>query len=209
MHNKLYTTEYDVEKMIYFTSDTHFGDEETLIRENRPFKTAKEFDRKVIKIFNSQANENDTIYHLGDFINCNSKDKTSWEKSIKYVKRIKAKIVLIIGNNEERVIKLFFNDDFEKFREYCKKLGFLDVKKEEYITINGTNFYLNHYPHNHKDNFFNLFGHTHRTTGLWKPYGLNVGCDLNHFYLFSINEIERLIDLKKKWWDNDVDNLSM
>ncbi len=53
----------------------------------------------------------------------------------------------------------------------------------------------------------NLFGHTHRTTGLWKLYGLNVGCDLNHFYLFSEDEIFRLLELKSKWWDSDVDNL--
>lgn len=27
--------------MIFFTSDTHFGSEDTLIRENRPFRNSK------------------------------------------------------------------------------------------------------------------------------------------------------------------------
>lgn len=52
-------------------------------------------------------------------------------------------------------------------------------------------------------------GHTHRATGLWKPYGINVGCDLNHFRLYDLKEIKRLLSLKEKYWDNDEDNLSM
>lgn len=195
--------------MIFFTSDTHFGSQDTLIRENRPFSSFEEFDNFVINIWNNQSNEDDIIYHLGDFINYNSKDENSWKETLKYVQKIKAKIILIIGNNEERIIKLFFDNDFSKFRKHCIKTGFFDVKTEDYLNLNDKAFYLNHYPRNHKQNVFNLFGHTHRTTGLWKPYGLNVGCDLNHFYLYTVAEIQRLIELKNMWWDKDVDNLSM
>lgn len=193
--------------MIFFTSDTHFGSEDTLIRENRPFKNYKEFDKYVLKLWNKQTKKEDTIFHLGDFLNFNSKDENSWKQTLSYVKYLKANIILIIGNNEQRVIDNHFNGDFNSFKNFCIKLGFKDVQIDCEIELNGQKFYLNHYPRNHKNNCINLFGHTHRTTGLWKPYGLNVGCDLNHFFLYSENEIFRILTLKDKWWDKDIDNL--
>lgn len=194
--------------MIFFTSDTHFGSDDTLIRENRPFKNHKKFDNYVLSIWNKQTNKDDVIYHLGDFLNYNSKDE-NWKNTLAYVKKLKAQIILIIGNNEKQIIHNHFNGKFNDFRLFCIQLGFKDVLMDAQIEMNGETFYLNHYPRNHKAGVINLFGHTHRTTGLWKPYGLNVGCDLNHFYLFSQDEIFRLLDLKKKWWDADIDNLSM
>ena len=195
--------------MIFFTSDTHFASEDTLIRENRPFKNSNKFDKYVLVLWNKQTKKEDTIYHLGDFLNYNSKDEKSWVKTLSYVKKLKANVILIIGNNEQRVIDKHFKGNFEQFREFCIGLGFKDVKIDDEIVINGNKFYLNHYPRNHKNEYINLFGHTHRTTGLWKPYGLNVGCDLNHFFLYSQDEILRILELKNKWWDNDVDNLEM
>ena len=55
----------------------------------------------------------------------------------------------------------------------------------------------------------NLFGHTHRATGIWKPYGFNVGTDLNHFRPFTEQNIEYLIGMKEEWWDSDADNHCM
>ncbi len=193
--------------MYFFTSDTHFGCDEILIRENRPFKDIKDFEKFIFNIWNIQAKETDIIYHLGDFVNYNKDNNTGWQKALENVKRVNAKIILIIGNNEQRIISDCFDNNFEAFRNYCKNIGFFDVKEEDSLQIEDLNIYLNHFPKNHKENFLNLFGHTHRTTGLWKPYGLNVGCDLNHFYLFSEEEIKRLNSLKLKYWDKDEDNL--
>ncbi len=50
--------------MIFFSSDTHFGDEATLEYDLRPFKNVKQFDRQVVKMWNKQANKNDTIMLL-------------------------------------------------------------------------------------------------------------------------------------------------
>lgn len=55
-------------KEIFFTSDTHFGTNKALARENRPFRNWKVFYRKTIKQWNKQAKKDDLIYHLGDFI---------------------------------------------------------------------------------------------------------------------------------------------
>ena len=32
-----------------------------------------------------------------------------------------------MGNNEDRVVKYFFNNDFDKFKEFCLSVGFKDV----------------------------------------------------------------------------------
>lgn len=195
--------------MIFFTSDTHFGGLDTIERENRPFKSCDKFNKYTIKLWNKQSGKNDIIYHLGDFVNYNEKDRISWSNAIRLAKKIKAKVILIIGNNEERVIKYHFGDNFDKFRQFCIDLGFQDVKKEEFLEFNNKKFYLNHFPRKHKDGYINLFGHTHRTTGVWKPFGLNMGCDLNHFYLYTVDEIERLLEVKNRRWDKDEDNLCM
>ena len=82
-------------------------------------------------------------------------------------------------------------------------MGFKEVCKTLDLTFNNKNFYLVHKAINYKKGVLNLFGHSHRSCGLYKPFGFNVGCDLNHFRLYSENDIEFLIKLKEKYWDND------
>lgn len=198
--------------MNYFIADLHFGSEEILQRENRPFSDIDVFQRYCYDLWNEVLNKNDTLYIIGDFINYNKDNKLSIDEIddiFTSIKRIKANAILIIGNNEERIIKELFNNSFELFRDYLKKCGFKDIKKDEFISFEGENFYLNHYPSKHVDKYINLFGHTHKATGLWKPYGLNVGCDLNYFQIYSEDDIINLLKIKRKWWDNDIDNLCM
>lgn len=193
---------------IWFTSDTHFMGPKCLLRENRPFKSIYAFDCYVLKLWDSQVSEDDIIYHMGDFVEYSSVGNNiqSWREGIAYVQNIKCNVVLIIGNNEEGIIQDFFDGDFESFRSYCIHQGFNDVCKNKYLEIDDANcFYLVHKPSEHKDGVINLFGHVHRITGLYKPFGLNVNCDLNHFYLYDLMEIERLLKNKKEYWDNDKD----
>ena len=191
--------------MIFFTSDSHFNDEKIIKRENRPFKNAKESDKYIIKQWNKQAKTGDTIYVIGDFISYGETYKNLYFKAISYVKKIKADIVLIIGNNEARLIKSEFENDFEKFRNYCMDLGFKDVKKEEFLEIDGNKFYLNHYPLKHKNDYINLYGHVHKLGGLFKPYGINVSCDMNFLKLHSLEEILALIPIRDSMMQYDPD----
>ena len=192
--------------MKFFTSDTHFGNDayQILDREYRPFKIPQEYANFQIDLWNNQTSENDIIYHWGDFCNYKSKEH-DFESGLLYVKKIKAKVVLIIGNNEERVIEHFFNGSFAEFKKYCLNIGFLDVVKNCEITINEEKFYLVHKPSEHHPTIFTLFGHLHKITGIWKPFGLNVGTDLKYFSLFSENDILDLKTKKEKYFDEDLD----
>ena len=189
--------------MYFFTSDTHFNDDDTLLVDNRPFKSAKHFDNFVIKTWNKQARKKDTIFVIGDFVDCDGPDRDNWKKSILYVQQIKANVVLIIGNNEERVIKNWFNNNFEEFRKYCLSIGFKEVYTNHIIEVCNRKFFLTHQPKFRRPDMLSLFGHTHRSCGLYKPYGFNIGCDLNHFYLFTEKDIQKFLDMKARYWDKD------
>lgn len=194
--------------MLYFSSDIHFNNEDTLKKDNRPFKSIKEFDKEIIKIWNKQVKKDDVIYIVGDFVDCHGENDDSWKKSINYVKKIKAEVILIMGNNEDRVVKYFFNNNFESFKKYCIEVGFKDVFKDAIVKINDIDFYLIHKPKNYKEGMLNLFGHIHRSGGLYKPFGFNVDCDLNHFRLLDENDIMHLLYMKETYWDKDK-NLHM
>jgi calcineurin-like phosphoesterase family protein len=191
------------------TAEEHFGDDEILKQDLRPFKNAKQFARILIKTWNKQASRADTIYVIADFVDCNkNSDDQTWKKTIKYVKKVRPSVILIIGNNEQRVIERYFENDFQKFREYCLMVGFKEVYKNTIVHFIDRDFYLTHKPIDSNMAMLNLFGHMHRSGGLYKPYGINIGCDLNHFRLYSEDDIKFLIGMKEKYWDKDK-NLNM
>lgn len=189
--------------MYFFTSDIHFNDPEIIKMERRPFRTCEEFNRFVIELWNKQAGKGDTIFVIGDFLDCDNADSSLWKTSIDYPKHLEADVVLITGNNEERVIKNFFDGDFEKFREECLNNGFKDVKSSDDICFGGHEFHLVHKPMHYKAGVLNLFGHSHRAGGLYMPFGFNIGCDLHHFHLVSEDDILYYIETKHQYWDND------
>ena len=189
--------------MKFFTSDLHFGDDESIISDGRPYKDAHDFQTKVIKQWNKVAGKDDIIYAIGDFIDCHSPDTKKPVEMLGVVRKIKAKVVLILGNNEERIIKYHFGGDYEKFREYCLSLGYLDVKKNDVVAIEGNNFYLTHKAKDHIDSMLNLFGHSHKAMGIYKTFGFHIGCDLNNYQLYSEKDIMKLLEKKQQYWDKD------
>ena len=194
--------------MRYFSSDIHFDGSKDFWIDSRPFKDMKTFEKYIIKTWNKQSKKDDTIYIVGDFVDCDGPDNFSWQHTLNLVKKFKASIVLITGNNEDRVIKYFFDNDYKRFKEYCLQCGFSDVMKYCKLTIHDQEFYLVHKPKQCKKEFINLFGHTHRAGGLYRSYGFNVGCDLNFYRLYSEYDILKMLELKTRFWDHD-ENLKL
>ena len=194
----------------WYTADTHFGSDSkfVMVRDNRPFKDINEYTEAQVKIWNEQASSEDTIYVIGDFCNCGPKVEKDFRSGLAVSRQINAHIILIIGNNEQRAIDENFDGSFEKFREYCltdPSCKFDDVKLNDYVDIKGEMFFLTHKPTDHAKDCQTLFGHTHRYGGLWKPFGFNVGVDLNHFRLFSDDDIMFMLSKKNKYWDEDME----
>jgi len=182
--------------MNYFTSDIHFSDLATFINDDRPFENLKEYDEFIIKLWNKTMTKNDTLYIVGDMLDCDGPDFDSWKSALKYVKRIKPQIILIMGNNEDRIVNNFFDGDFQKFRQHLISAGVKDVHKNFHLNIRGINLYMTHNPVDHKKGYVNLVGHSHRSKGLWYSFGLSVSCDLNHFRPYS--EESLIFQLKRK-----------
>ena len=193
--------------MNYFTADSHFSinDKSVITRDFRPFESLEEMNEKIIEVWNNQASENDIIYHLGDFVNYNKLD-LDYEPLLKLVQRIKAKVVLILGNNERRILDYQFNGEFEEFKRYLMSCGFYDViKNKTNLKIGDNEFCLTHCPIDaNKEIIYNLFGHIHKCAFV-KKYGFNVGVDNHYFKLFSENDILELYT-RLKFYDENVYN---
>ena len=192
--------------MKFFTADSHFSllDQTIIPRDFRPFHSLIEMNEKIIEIWNKDAGVEDVIYHLGDFVNYNNFDFEKFEEYFELVKKIKAKVILILGNNEKKILQKEFNGDFEAFRRFLLKKGFFEVYANGLnLEIGGNDYYLTHRPTDaDMKRKYNLFGHIHKC-GLVKKFGFNVGVDNHYFKLFSENDV---IDLesRRRFFDDDV-----
>lgn len=191
--------------MKFFTADMHFGDNEIIEREWRPFKDIKEFEDVFVENINKVAGDADTLFVLGDWINYNSGHHPDPDEAFSIVRRLNPKVILIMGNGEERVLREVYGNDFEYMRTKLKNHGFYDVLKNADVEIGGIMFHLIHCPTDYKKDCLNLFAHTHRGTGLWKPFGFNVCADLNYFRPFTEENILEMVETKKNYWDKDPD----
>ena len=102
----------------FLTADSHFSlndMEGALKRDYRPFETLEEMNDYIIDTWNKQAGKADVIYHLGDFVNYNFKDKESVWKCLEYIKRIEEVI-----NDSKLRNKLGLNAK-EKAKEFSKE----------------------------------------------------------------------------------------
>lgn len=191
----------------FFTADIHFCDPKSMKSDNRPFKNINQYDKFILNDWNKTAKKGDTIYVVGDILDCNGPDTTEWRKGLDLVKKVKANIVLIMGNNEERVLRYFFDNDFDKFKEACKEAGISEVYRHVVIEWNGHKVNLTHQSKDCDKRMLNFFGHTHLSSGLYHPYGLCVSTDLNHFRLFTSEILEGYLTRKHEYWEPD-DNLN-
>lgn len=184
---------------IYFTSDTHFGQQRTLELSRRPFNSLEEMDLRLIENWNNVIGPNSTVFHLGDFG--------------KYELRnyLNGNIKLICGNYERNDIKKGLVTRESLINEY----GFNQVLDKASIDINVGNesvsLALCHEPvkakeylDKNKDLDYALFGHIHGRQFI-KPFGLDVGVDVHNFKPFSLDDVKFFINaLIKGYYDNEV-----
>ncbi len=125
----------------FFIADTHFGDENILLYENRPYKSVDDMDFDLIEKWNSVVADEDDVYIIGDF------GAVGYECEI--LNKLNGKKFLIKGNHDIQT-----NDDY---REY----GFAEVYDHP-IIIDGF-WILSHEPLYVSENlpYANIFGHVH------------------------------------------------
>ena len=87
----------------WFTSDTHFGHTNIIKYCNRPFENIDQMNKKIIDNWNNCVQEDDIVYHLGDF--CFKSDSNSGKgqnvKSKEWLSQLKGNIIIIKGNHDK------------------------------------------------------------------------------------------------------------
>lgn len=128
---------------IFFIADTHFGHNEIIKYENRPFSDTDEMDRILISNWNNTVSDNDTVFMLGDF-SLYPKDKSQ-----EICQCLKGKKFLVMGNHDTQS------------EIYYREIGFESVSKYPIIIENF--WILSHEPLYINKNmpYANIFGHVH------------------------------------------------
>lgn len=80
---------------IFFTGDLHFGHENVIKFDNRPFATVEEMDTELIRRWNNKVGKGDLVYVLGDMI-----WKTRNDDAPSLIKKLNGQIILIKGNHD-------------------------------------------------------------------------------------------------------------
>ena len=134
--------------MNYFIADLHFGHQNALAYDNRPFKTIEEHDNIIIKNWNDTVGIDDDVYILGDI---------SWynvTRTIEIIHSLNGIKHLIMGNHDAKLIK---NKDLQK--------EFVEFTNYKELSYNDKGIILCHYPmpcfKNHFHGWYHFYGHVH------------------------------------------------
>ncbi len=172
--------------MIWLTSDLHYNHNRDFIYKPRGFNSVGEMNKAILKTWDGQVKDNDTVYVLGDLA-LNLKE----EELKKFVDGLKGEIHIILGNhdtiNREAVYKT------------CKNV--VEVVYAKVIKYDKIVFYLSHYPtlvSNLRDQpRYCLCGHTHTKNPLehWDLGNIiHVELDSWNNALVSIDDVIKLIE---------------
>ena len=180
---------------IFFTSDLHFGHENVIRFDNRPFDTVEEMDEEMIKHWNAKVGKGDIVYVLGDFI-----WKAATNEAVSIIRRLNGQIILIKGNHD----RFLHNAAAKKALAGIKDYDDICVTLEDGTT---RRCILSHYfipfYNGHRYQAIHLHGHSHFTeesaeevritTELnEKGYDLkiyNVGCMYWNYTPITLDEI--------------------
>ena len=175
---------------IWFTADTHFGQQRTLELSQRPFATTGVMDRALLARWNNTVGDSDVVFHLGDFGN---------PKQISELAG--AKIWLLPGNY-----------DTPEVLEELLKDARVDILEIQPFTLNVPEDYLNmpgkvhlvHEPENATDpSKFYFYGHIHQLQ-MVKRNGLNVGTDCHQFKPIDWDTVEFYYNAIARHYDKNV-----
>jgi calcineurin-like phosphoesterase family protein len=160
-------------KNIWFTSDLHLGHANIIKFCNRPFHDVNEMNEKIISNWNEQVQEQDIVYHLGDFCFGNPKQ---------YYPRLKGTIMFIPGSHDKNLEKL----------DSATILSPLHVLKYNKQIIVLCHYALRTFYHSYYG-AYNLYGHSHGRLPE-KGRAMDIGTDTNNFYPYSIEDIKAKLE---------------
>lgn len=167
--------------MIFYTADTHFGDERIMKLCRRPHGSVDEMDRDLILRWNIRVGEDDVVYHLGDLA-------VSDEVAYRILPLLNGRVFFVPGNHDTVLDKSL--SLIEQLPQICT------------VQDAGRSVALCHYPllsyHNSIYGGYHVFGHIHNNpadpaTKIVRqlPRSFNVGVDVCCFGPLTLDELIR------------------
>lgn len=162
----------------YYISDLHFGHQNVLRFDSRPFADTEQMATALIENWNSRVTDEDTVYVLGDAFWKNEED------SIRIIQQLKGHKYLIRGNHDR--VRGRLADYWERIEDYAE------------LNDGGKLVILSHYPipfyKNQRYGAMMLYGHVHngpdwQLMEQWKReqwaqgipcQAINVGCMMEY-----------------------------
>lgn len=92
---------------VFFTGDLHFGHENVIAFDNRPFASVDEMDAELIRRWNNKVGKGDLVYVLGDMI-----WKTRNDDAPSLIKSLNGQIILIMVLCNLILLDRLINVDF-------------------------------------------------------------------------------------------------
>jgi calcineurin-like phosphoesterase family protein len=176
----------DEDPKVWFTSDTHFGQERTLELSRRLFRDVKHMDRELVRNWNKVIKENDTVYHLGDWGDIN--------KISDVLPQLNGKRIITIPGNYDK-------EDIQQVLSSDPRIEF--VEQGHTIKIQGIDVSLVHEPENMQHKGFYLFGHIHQLQ-MVKTNALNVGTDCHNYSPINEDDVMFYHNAITNFYDDNV-----
>ena len=179
-------------RQLYIT-DPHFGHEQSIEYNSRPFNNVDEMDREMIYMWNDVCCRSDHIFIGGDV--CYRNEKPAYW----YVEQLKGHLHLIIGNHD---VDWIMKDERAMRR-------FVSVDKMRHISDNKRHICMCHFPLAEWNGYYrghwHVFGHVHNRIDRSARFmaesekALNAGADIIGYKPCTFDDLIRYnIEFKEK-----------
>ena len=130
----------------FYISDWHYGHENVISFDARPFTSLEEMNAELVNRWNSAVSPGDQVYVLGDMFWCKGSE------AIPVLEKLNGQKFLIRGNHDRC-------NDGRFLKQFAKVADYMEIKD------GGERVVLSHYPipcfKNHFYGWCHLYGHVH------------------------------------------------
>ena len=130
---------------VFVISDTHFGHENVIKYCNRPFASADEMDRILIKNWNATVTNRDIVIHLGDVGLC------SKERFQEIISQLNGRKLLVMGNHDNWSEEFYRKSGFHTVSRFPIIYDHFFLMSHAPLILSETTPYFNYYGHVHND----------------------------------------------------------
>ncbi len=180
--------------MIFYISDTHFGDQKVFDKCRRPFSDLQEMQNAIIKKWKRKVKADDDIYVLGDLVDTEKADL------IEVFRNLPGKKHLLVGNHDLEILsviknsKIFISLDFIKLIEDSNhKICLCHFPLMDWMEFNRNGYHI--FGHVHNKSAVNGIAYAQIKQYYLDKLAFNASVDICNFEPKTLDE---LIKLKKE-----------